>query len=163
MRAGLRRAFAVFAILSVTFSAQARNWDVLGVFWKADKVIVSISEPRPDVWPGPRLQTFLDAVGADHRWEFERASGKVYFFCGRDENSARCSFRFQPGPGVEVEPRFVRVRLPLQELRAAGWRVRDDLAPLDFENSNGDHMTIEITAGELRIFATKKDFGTLDL
>ncbi|MBX3018919.1 MAG: hypothetical protein KF767_13615 [Bdellovibrionaceae bacterium] len=147
----------VLAMTACGANAFARPWDSVGVYWREAKTVVQINEGNANVWPGSRLHALMDAIGADANWDFVNATETVVIRCGRNTTAATCTFRFVSGVGVSSEPRQITAMVPLTELASAGFNAKvAEFAPVEFLNSNGDRFAAEISAGELRIRASKR-------
>ncbi len=135
-------------IFLVSMTSASAAWDSVAVFHRPEKVVVQVNEPAQT----SRLSELFASLGADRELRLESKDKSVLLDCGRGASGASCILRFQPSSSVEISARSMTASIPLRDLNVSSSQP----VQIAFDNSNGHHLTIVLTAAELGVVARKK-------
>lgn len=129
--------FSLLVSLLATAASSHAAADSVAVFHRPDKVVVQVNEAGAV----SRLQTMLDAFGADKELLWKSPEGGLYLNCGRNERAATCIFRFTPSKQVGIRAKEALFVLP------TGSPAQD--FHVIFEGSRGDRFRFVSQAGQI--------------
>lgn len=138
--------YAIAAILLFQSTSYA-NKDSVGVFYKPEKVIVLVNEKRG----APRLNGFMNAVGAGDSFVYETDDKTFRINCGRNIEESTCTFRLLNGSKIgQIQTRRVEAFIPASEIKVhANYKMY-------FESSMGDKFLLETTEQGISYTGSKK-------
>ncbi len=121
--------------------------DVISVFYTPEKVIVLINE----INGAPRLNGFMDAVGAKDTFIYESADKSLGMTCGRNSVNAACAFTLAKESHLgKFDQQKVEALVPRTELN-----LQSDYE-MTFESPIEDRFHLKVDGTGLWYLGTKK-------
>lgn len=134
---------AILLSLSTSFAAQ----DSVAVFYRPEKVIVLLNEKQG----APRLQKFMDAIGAEGSFVYESTDKALRINCARNDFESTCTFRILSESNMgKIGVKRAEAFVPATDIH-----VQSDYE-MTFESSMGDRFHLKLNSKGLWYLGNKK-------
>ncbi len=136
----------IFTLFTTVF-AQA-SLDSVGVFHRPERVVVLINEDSRS----SRLKEMMQVLSLPERTELLSADGSIKIDCGRNNQTASCTFRFLPSQIVSIGEKNVQAKIDLQDLNISS----QGSFSIEFESSMQDRFVMQVSESTAHFFASKR-------